>query len=99
MIQRRQDAPLGSSGNKGAPRYVALGVGAASQQGGDLLFPLVFKDTKVLFLIHTRVHAKMERGKKGEGDTEWEREENWDPANPATSLSWHLERLTNFTLL
>ena len=30
---------------------------AASQQGGDLLFLLVFKDTKVLFLIHTRVRA------------------------------------------
>ena len=30
---------------------------AASQQGGDLVVLLVFKDTKVLFLLHTRVRA------------------------------------------
>lgn len=74
---------------------------AASQQGGDLLFTLVFKDTVVLFFIHTRVRAHMwgwERRERGSpGRSGRERRENQDPTKSATSLSRHLERLTNFS--
>lgn len=44
---------------------------AASQQGGDLLFPLVFKGTTVLVLIHTR--ARRDGGERREGEREKER--------------------------